>query len=238
MERIKLVHQNRQEKVNRWAHPIRAVAFDMDGLMVNTEDLYTEVGALLLSRRGRTFTPALKKKMMGLPGQQAFALMIEHEQLDDSVATLATESDELFLDILPHRLEVLPGLLSLLDALDDRNLPRCVATSSPHHFAREVLGTVNLLARIDFVVTAEDVVHGKPYPDIYLEAARRMAVSSEQMLVLEDSHHGARAGVASGACTIAVPGSHSQDHDFLGVHFRANTLADPCFQSLLTSAHE
>jgi beta-phosphoglucomutase-like phosphatase (HAD superfamily) len=77
------------------------------------------------------------------------------------------------------------------------------------------------------VVTAEDVQHGKPSPDIYLQAAERMGVAPYEMLVLEDSHHGSRAGVASGACTIAVPGEHSQDHDFSGVFLRAQSLADP-----------
>jgi HAD superfamily hydrolase (TIGR01509 family) len=115
----------------------------------------------------------------------------------------------------------------LLDYLDQRQIPSCVATSSSHGFARQVLELVGIRQRFQFVVTAEDVLQGKPFPDIYLEAAHRLNVQPWEMLVLEDSHHGSCAGVAAGACTIAVPGDHSSDHDFSRVHYRANSLADP-----------
>ncbi len=209
-----------------WPHPIRAVAFDMDGLMVNTEELYFEVGQTILRRRGREFTDRLRRGMMGLPGPQAFALMIEYEQLVDSVETLARESDEVFADMLPARLRPLTGLIELLNLLDAKRIPRCVATSSPLSFASVVLEGVDVLRRVDFVITAEHVARGKPHPDIYLSAAEKLGVAPHEVLVLEDSHHGSRAGIASGACTVAVPGDHSRDHDFDGVHFVANTLAD------------
>jgi pseudouridine 5'-phosphatase len=219
-----------------WAHPIRAVAFDMDGLMVNTEELYSEVGDILLQRRGRQFTLQLKSAMMGLPGPQAFAVMIEREGLSDTAEVLALESDEIFIDLLPAKLRTLPGLEALLEQLDARALPRCIATSSPHHFARRVLEIIDMRHRFDFVITAQDVARGKPSPDIYLEAARRMGIAPQHMLVLEDSHHGSRAGLAAGACTVAVPGAHSHDHDFAGVHYRATSLSDVGIQSLLPAS--
>ena len=220
-----------------WAHAIRGVAFDMDGLMVNTEELYSEVGEILLNRRGKRFTLELKAAMMGLPGPQAFGVMIERESLTTTAAELAVECDEIFIDLLPEKLQTLPGLEGLLAELDSRQLPRCIATSSTHHFARRVLQITRLGPRFDFVVTAEDVAHGKPAPDIYLEAARRLGVCAHQMLVLEDSHHGSRAGLAAGACTVAVPGEHSHDHDFTGVCYRATSLADEAIIELLgTSA--
>lgn len=216
-----------------WAHAIRGVAFDMDGLIVNTEELYSEVGNILLSRRGRRFSLELKAAMMGLPGPQAFAVMIEKEQLQDTPRSLALESDEIFIDLLPLKLQTLPGLADLLELLDTRELPRCIATSSPQHFAQRVLEIIDMRTRFDFVVTAEDVQHGKPAPDIYVEAARRMGISPAEMLVLEDSHHGSRAGLAAGACTVAVPGAHSHDHDFSGVCFRASSLSDQGIASLI-----
>lgn len=209
-----------------WAHAIRGVAFDMDGLMVNTEELYSEVGEILLSRRGKHFSRGLKAAMMGLPGPQAFGLMIEREDLSDSPTELAAECEEIFVDLLPEKLQTLPGLEDLLSVLDSRHLPRCIATSSTHQFVRRVLQITGLGPRFDFVVTAEDVQHGKPAPDIYLEAAQRLGIQAHEMLVLEDSHHGSRAGLAAGACTIAVPGQHSHDHDFTGVCYRASSLAD------------
>ena len=205
----------------------------MDGLMVNTEELYSEVGEILLNRRGRRFSLELKAAMMGLPGPQAFGVMIDREGLSDTHTSLALESDEIFVDLLPSKLQTLPGLEELLARLDRLQLPRCIATSSPHHFVRSVLAIVNLADRFDFVVTAEDVQHGKPAADIYLEAARRMDILPPHMLVLEDSHHGTRAGLAAGACTVAVPGVHSMQHDFSGVALCADGLLDPRIAALL-----
>ncbi len=216
-----------------WPFPIKAIAFDMDGLMVNTEELYYEVGQTILKRRGRVFTDALRRGMMGLPGPKAFELMITTEQLTDSVATLTAECDEVFASMLPHRLRPLTGLLELLDALDAKEIPRCVATSSTLRFAREVLSGIAVLDRVDFVITAEHVTHGKPHPDIYLGAASRLGVQPHELLVFEDSQHGSKAGMSAGACTVAIPGDHSRHHDFSGVHFVADSLADKRIYALI-----
>lgn len=220
-------------QVEPWAHPIQAVAFDMDGLLVNTEELYTQVGMTLLQRRGKVFTRELKNAMTGLPGPKAFAVMIEREQLTDSIEQLAAESYEIFGSILPTQLRLLPGVLELLTSLEAKQRPKCVATSSTPSFSQRVLTQVGIYDRFDFVITASDVTHGKPFPDIYLAAASRMGVAPTQMMVLEDSHHGCKAGVDSGACTIAVPGPHSEDHDFTGAHYRAQTLRDNGISQLL-----
>ena len=218
---------------HRWPHKLKAVAFDMDGLMVNTEELYYEVGQTLLQRRGREFTDSLRRGMMGLPGPKAFELMIATEKLTDSVATLTSECDEVFAGMLPHRLRPLKGLLELLDALDANKVPRCVATSSSLRFARQVLAGVAVLDRVGFVITAEHVTQGKPHPDIYLGAASRLGVLPHELLVFEDSQHGSKAGMSAGACTVAIPGDHSRHHDFSGVHFVAESLADARIYHLL-----
>ncbi len=230
-----MTDRNRPDATTSWAHPIKAVAFDMDGLLVNTEELYSEVGAALLSRRGKQFTRELKDAMTGLPGPAAFAVMIQTHGLSESAEQLAMESAELFSEILPTKLRTLPGVVELLDFLDARELRRCVATSSSPAFASRVLEITELTSRFEFVVTAQDVEHGKPSPDIYFAAALRMEADATSMMVLEDSHHGPRAGVASGACTVAVPGPHSAHHDFTGVHYRADTLNDACIREILAS---
>jgi pseudouridine 5'-phosphatase len=199
----------------------------MDGLMVNTEEIYHEVCQTVLRKRRREFSDSLRRGMMGLPGPKALQLMIECEGLDDSIETLMAESVELFTGFLATRLQPMHGLLDLLDWMDRHRLPRCVATSSSVPLATKVLNGACLLDRVQFVITADHVTHGKPHPDIYLGAASKLGIQPEEMLVLEDSQTGCRAGVSSGACTIAVPGSHSLDHDFTGVFYIAKSLADP-----------
>lgn len=206
----------------------------MDGLLINTEELYFDVFEELMQRRGQHYTHELRRSMMGLPGPRAFEVLIQRADLKETPDQLEQECDEIFSGVLPDRLAVMPGVLTLLQQMERLGLPHCVATSSRRSFADDCLSAVDVLTRFDFVVTAAEVARGKPHPDIYLEAARRMGVAPQRMLVLEDSQNGARAGVAAQACTIAVPGDHSRDHDFEGVAYVASSLSDPAIIELLT----
>ena len=83
---------------------IGAVAFDMDGLMLNTEDLYEQVGHILMQRRGKTYRDEVRKKMIGLPARQAFGVLIEDEGMSDSWQNLQQETEEIFETILPTQI--------------------------------------------------------------------------------------------------------------------------------------
>ena len=206
---------------------MRAVVFDMDGLMFNTEDVYTAVGTELLRRRGLAFTAELKNAMMGQRPQPSFELMIRHCRLGETWQELAAESDQLFLSLLNDHLAPLPGLYDLLDALERAAIPKAIATSSNRALVCACLEPFGLQKRFQFILTAEDIVHGKPHPEIYLTAARRFGVAPADMMVLEDSQNGCRAAAAAGAFTVAVPGEHSREHDFSSASLVADSLADP-----------
>ncbi len=211
----------------------RAVVFDLDGLMFNTEELYQGVGAEILRRRGKPFEAELLDAMMGCPARVALQRMIDWHQLDDTVAQLASETDELFASVLDDRLDVMPGLLDLLAELEAGGMPKAIATSSGPAFVQIVLAKFDLAPRFEFVLTCDDVVYGKPHPEIYQQAAARFRLQAHEMLVLEDSHNGCRAAIAAGAVTVAVPGGHSLRHDFAGATLVAKSLADPRLFELL-----
>ena len=215
-------------------HVPQAVVFDLDGLMLNTEDLYQEVGRILLGRRGKEFTAELLDAMMGRRPQQALAIMVDWHSLEETVEQLAAESREIFVPVLDRGLAPMPGLLALLDTLEEAGIPKAVATSSGREFVLDVLGRCNLLHRFQFILTAEDVVEGKPHPEIYLTAAERFGIAPQQMLVLEDSQNGCTAAVAAGAIVVAVPGGHSLRHNFRGAMLVAESLADPRLLAMLT----
>ena len=206
---------------------LRAVTFDLDGLMVNTEELYDVVMHELCGRRRLTFTDELRVQMMGRPGQVALAVMIEHHSLaNDTVQAMLAESDLIFCGVLAERLELMPGLLELLDALEAAGIPKGIATSSQGKYAEGILARFDLRPRFNFLLTAESVTHGKPHPEVYLAAAARHGVPPEAMLVLEDSQNGCAAAVAAGAFAVAIPGLHSRTHDFAGAQLVADSLAD------------
>ena len=206
---------------------LRAVVFDLDGLIFNTEDLYQHVGRELLARRGHVCTAELLDEMMGRPGRVSLDIMIRWHKLSDTVEQLAAESDEIFAGILDTQLATMPGFLQLLQSLEAARIPRAIATSSGLRFVERVLGQFNLQQRFEFVLTAEDVVHGKPHPEIYLRAAERLELRPAEVMVLEDSQNGCRAATAAGTFAVAVPSGHSRRHDFTGASLVADTLADP-----------
>ena len=206
--------------------PPRAIVFDMDGLMFNTEDVYSLVGKELLRRRGCRFSEGLKDAIMGLPPRPTFETMIRWHGLDDTPEALAAESIRLFDDLLDEHLAPMPGLFELLDSLEGCEVPKAIATSSGRALAEACLSPFDLQARFQFILTAEDVTHGKPNPEIYLTAARRFGLRPPQMLVLEDSENGSRAAASAGAFTVAVPGEHSRQQDFSVASLVVDGLGD------------
>jgi HAD superfamily hydrolase (TIGR01509 family) len=205
---------------------MQAVTFDMDGLMFNSEDVYTLAGSELLSRRGLKFTPELKDAMMGLPPQKAFEAMIDHHALTEPWHEIAVESNEIFLGLLDQHLATMPGLMELLDALERAAIPKAIATSSSRRLADACLGPFDLPRRFSFILTCEDITNGKPDPEIYLLAAKRHGIPPREMLVLEDSQNGCRAASAAGAFTVAVPGDHSRRQDFSCASLVIDSLKD------------
>ena len=214
------------------SHP-RAVVFDLDGLMFNTEDLYQDVGGEMLRRRGKEFSAELLDAMMGRPASVALQLMIDAHQLDDTVEQLAAETDEIFAGLLDKRLATMPGLIELLSELEHAKIPKAIATSSGPDFAHNVLGKFALAPRFQFILTCNDIRQGKPHPEIYLLAAELFGLPPNELLVLEDSQNGCRAAVAAGTVAVAVPSGHSLTQDFAGAALIASSLADQRIRDLL-----
>ncbi len=203
-----------------------AVVFDFDGLMFNTEELYTEVGREILRRRGQEQTEELVEAMMGRTNQEALTIMIQCCELVETVEQLETETELIFQELVESRLQPMSGLLELLDHLETVSIPKAIATSSRRATVRDLLSRFDLESRFDFILAAEDISQGKPDPEIYLEAIRRLDCPAERVLVLEDSYNGCQAAIQAGAFTVAVPAQHSFKQDFSSAELVVDDLKD------------
>ena len=206
---------------------LRAAAFDMDGLMFNTEEVYFHVGTRLMERRGCVYTPELCSAIMGCPPQVSFETMIRWNHLSDTWQELHEESERTFFEILDTYLAPMPGLFVLLDFLEAHDIPRAICTSSSRAVMRGVTSRFDLEKRFNFTITADDITQGKPHPEIYLRAADRFGVKPGEMMVLEDSCNGCRAGANAEAFVVAVPAEHSRHMDFSCASMIAGALDDP-----------
>ena len=205
---------------------LSAVVFDLDGLMFDTEILYAETARQILERRGKELTDDLLHDMMGRKSDESLAIMIERRQLSDTVEQLRTETDQIFAELIKTDLVAMRGLWELLDALESHQVPLAIATSSRCNNVDPILEKFQLRPRFQFVLTSENVQNGKPHPEIYLTAAKRLVVPAPQIMVLEDSQNGCASAVAAGNVAVAVPGDHSRHHNFQGAAFIADGLDD------------
>jgi HAD superfamily hydrolase (TIGR01509 family) len=216
------------------APTIKAVVFDFDGLMFNTEEIFNLSGKELLRRRGKEMTPAILSMMMGRRSAEAFPMMIEALGLTEDPAVLRAEERAIFYDMLWTHVAPMPGLFELLAHIESRGLPKGVATSSRRPYIESLLGHFQLMDRFPVTLTAEDVTQGKPHPEIYLTAASRIGVEPGEMLVLEDSEMGTRAAAAAGAVAVSVPHEHSRNHNFSTAYLVAEGLHDPRILQLIS----
>ncbi len=212
---------------------IRAVVFDLDGTMLNTEDIFEHAGQELMARRGLEMTDAIRRTMLGRRPAEAFTALKSLTGLQDTIEDLMVETKQIFQVLAEGSLATMPGLFEILSLTDARQLPRAVATSSPRAYMHWLLQKLDLLSHFQFALTAEDVTHGKPHPEIYLKAAERLGVAPSEMLVLEDSETGTRAAASAGAVVVSVPNRHTRYGDFSMSHLTVDSLLDERLHALL-----
>ena len=207
--------------------PFAAVLFDNDGLLLDTELAWTRAEEELFSRRGRTFTAEHKRALLGSTSTFAGAMLEEWLEVPGEGNALFAELEELVLEEAREGVPPRPGALELIDRLREAGTPMAVASNSRRVFVELVLGGAGLLGEgspFGAVVTFDDVAKGKPAPDVYVEAARRLGLEASDCAAFEDSPTGAEAARAAGAYVIGVP--YFADGDMGDVDLRASSLAD------------
>jgi HAD superfamily hydrolase (TIGR01509 family) len=183
----------------------RAVVFDMDGLIFNTEEIYRDAVMAVAADGGHDMPLALYLSTIGMPLQATRAAFIERygEQFDFNF--FWTIAKKRFDEMAKLQLALKTGVVELLDLLDAAILPRAIATSSRHQDVQRNLAALGLVDRFQAIVADGDYSRGKPYPEPFLKAAERLGVEPESCVALEDSYHGVRAASGAGMMTIMVP---------------------------------
>jgi HAD superfamily hydrolase (TIGR01509 family) len=215
---------------------IRAVAFDLDGLMFDTESLFFRVASEMLSARGKIFTREIMAAMIGRQAAIAYPAMKVMAGLEESTDALLAEARERFFALIDSAVHTTPGLFSLLDHLETLGLPRAVCTSSRRAYAERLLGNHGLADHFAFLLCAEDVTRSKPDPEIYQTAAARFGIDPSELMVLEDSPAGLSAAKASGSFAVAIPHEHSPEDALRGADLIASRLDDPAVLAILDRA--
>ncbi len=187
------------------SHMPAAIVFDMDGLLFDTEALYQEAFTRTASERGYDMPPAVFLSMVGHPWPVNRIQLLDHYGPVFRVDEFGEAVREHFSTMADTRLRLKPGVLELLDVLDELRLPRAIATSSRHDTVQHHLAACTLHGRFHAVVAQGDYAASKPAPDPYLIAAERLGVDPRSCLALEDSYAGVRSASSAAMTTIMVP---------------------------------
>lgn len=190
--------------------PIRALICDMDGLLVDSEPLAESAMVAFLRRHERELRPDAMGQTLGRRLPEAMALIAEIYGLTDPLDILMRDYGEMRLAALRGHLRPMPGAAELIAFARDARLKLALATSSERSHADVSLAEAGLSGLFDAEVTGDAVERGKPAPDIFLAAARRLDIAPAACVVLEDAPAGIAAAHAAGMRAVCVPNSKTR----------------------------
>lgn len=207
---------------------IRGVLFDMDGLVLDTEKLYTRFWREACHFYGFPMTLEQALRMRAANSKLSQANLHEFFGPTADYTTIRSKRIELMdAYIAEHGIEAKPGIYELLDYLDGRGIPAAITSSSPVAWIEKHLSARNLYHRFAKICSGYQVPHGKPAPDIYLYGAESLGLSPENCLALEDAPLGIESAFRAGCFPVMIPDQDEPDENVKRMLFaRGDTLRD------------
>ena len=181
-----------------------AVVFDLDGVLIQSEEVWDEVREQFVRERGGRYDAEIQRAMMGMSSPEWSRYLHEHAGVPDEPDAINVEVVRLMLAAYRDHLPLIPGALDAVRRLAAR-FPLGLASSSNRELIDTVLDVAGLAPLFAATVSSEEVAHGKPAPDVYLEAAQRLGIAPGRCTAVEDSHGGIRSAKAAGMRVLAIP---------------------------------
>lgn len=183
----------------------RAVVFDMDGLLIDSETVYREALLLVARDRGLDLPVSVILRMVGLDWAAASKVLSAHFDGEIDTVEFRAATHARFRDLAAAEVALKDGVLEILERLDELKLPYAIVTSSQREAVERHIGGHGLMKRFAAIYAHGDYARPKPAPDPYVTAAAGLGFDPADILALEDSHNGVRAAAAAGMMTIMVP---------------------------------
>ena len=184
----------------------KAIIFDMDGLVLDTESTYCIAWQQAAATMGYSLSNDFCRSFSGLNAWHVEQKLLTHLGADFNLVEFGRLAGDFWRShVQAEGIAIKPGFNVLIDFIVEQQIPYCLATNSGAANARECLELADLADVFKLIITRDDVLHGKPEPDIFLTAADLLQVNIKQCLVIEDSHAGILAAHKAGALSILVP---------------------------------
>jgi HAD superfamily hydrolase (TIGR01509 family) len=191
--------------------PFYAVIFDLDGVLADSEPWWNQIDTKLLAEHGVSYRGEYHRNVLGVSYRIAVEFYKNAFHISASVEELIRRRGEIAIDFFANRVGLFPSAKTTLEQLREMKLSLAVATSSLSASAHALLERTGIRSLFSVVVTGDEVQQGKPHPDIYLRAAKKLSISPEACLVIEDSVAGIAAGKAANMRVAAIPDARFVD---------------------------
>jgi beta-phosphoglucomutase len=215
---------------------LKAIIFDMDGVLVRCEDAVSKSFNIVLEKYGAKLNPDNKKKFLGRSLRDQLEMMKdENPQIpkDLSVLEFSGEAFKYELEIMKEKLVPDIVILNLIKQIKEKGIKIAVATSSPKYRAEILLELIGILDQLDVLVTSDDVTNHKPHPDIFLETAKRMKVSPEDCVVIEDTVNGIKGANSANMKSVALITENHSKEDFDQARYTFSDFKELKLENLL-----
>ncbi|HEX3421253.1 MAG TPA: HAD family phosphatase [Candidatus Udaeobacter sp.] len=188
-----------------------AVTFDLDGVLADSEPWWNQIDAKLLAEYGITYRGEHHQDVLGVSYRLAVEFYRNAFHISASVEELMRRRGEIATDFFANRVGLFPSANATLEILHEMKLHLAVATSSVSESARPFLERTGIRNFFDVIITGDEVLRGKPHPDIYLQIEKRLGIASEACLVIEDALAGVTAAKAANMRVAAIPDTRFVD---------------------------
>ncbi len=203
---------------------LKAIVFDMDGVLTDSEPFYREAINRILAEHGYSLSEDDYKAVLGHGIPETWEWMLAHFDLPYTLDEVMLEYDQVVERVLRERVKPTPGLQDLLASLKKRGLKMAVASASYSNWVDAVLVKLGVKQYFSVVLSANMVRNGKPHPEIYLTAAEKLGVPPRDCLAVEDSPTGIKAAKAAGMRVVALVTPYTQDMDTSQADARIESL--------------
>jgi beta-phosphoglucomutase family hydrolase len=205
---------------------MKAVIFDMDGVLVDSEPLHFKAWQALVEQTGASYQESDHHEFRGRSGTYVATTVAKRYKIEKSVSEMLKETEHNLFLFLKEHAPIRPGVKEFLKYLKEHKIPCAVASSSTSTAISHVLDLLDLSGYFQSITCGQDVEHSKPAPDIFLLAAKRLNVQPADCLVIEDSENGVNGAKAAGMTCVAVPCLATMSHDLSKADYLINNLSE------------
>ncbi|UCH92167.1 MAG: HAD family phosphatase [Candidatus Aminicenantes bacterium] len=192
---------------------MKAIIFDMDGLMVDSERLYHQAQQEINRQFNKTLPEKTRLKMMGRKPLESMKIFVEELDIPMDAEKVLEMRDNIMREKYKNHLVPLPGLFHIIDAFSGK-LKLAISTGTQQEFLDIVVDQLEIRDKFAVLQASDDIEKGKPHPEIYLKTCKKLGLKPEECIVLEDSLNGVLAGKRAGCYVIAVPSEYTKEENF------------------------